>query len=86
MTYFGPKIFQNQNLGPGPRFCPTFFGEFPTKKLCQGWFLCKNGSKYSCFLNFSHFFEKWPKITQNRVGGPYWPPPTPEIAKKAHTR
>jgi len=27
MTYFWPEIFQKLNLGPGPCFCPTFYGD-----------------------------------------------------------
>ena len=75
---FWTQNFSKPKFGPRTAFLPYLFRgfeKFPTKKLCQGWFLCKNGSKYSCFLSFSHFFEKWPKITQNRVGGPDWPPP-----------
>ena len=84
---FLTQNFSKPKFGPRTAFLPYLFWgleKFLTKKLCQGWFLCKNGLKYSCFWIIAIFFEKWPKITQNRVGGPYWPPHTRDCKKSPH--
>ena len=65
---FLTQNFSKPKFGPRTAFLPYLFWgfeKFLTKNLCQGWFLCENGLKYSCFwiiASFSKNGQKLPKI------------------------